>query len=182
MSRQFVAVLSILAFVASIVLAQQQGQGAPPPPPFLEGAPEAKVQEFQQLLAGSGGKTDAQIDQAVHAWIGQQSEDIKTKFLAFEEEKKKMESAQDTAHKQAINGFSDAAKQADAQLSQIAADQSLTADEKGQKIQGLIQSLPQAVRDELDKAMQGWRTRADWTDGKIRKNTLEWRIDTYIIY
>lgn len=66
--------LVVLAAVACLVYGQ-----APPPPPFLQGAPGNVVDDFNQLLAKSGGMTDPQIDAAVDAWVANQSDDIKVR-------------------------------------------------------------------------------------------------------
>ena len=69
MSR--LAILLILPLIA-IVLGQEQSA-----PPFLQGASKDKVDEFNKLMASSGGKSDTQIDDMVKEWVGKQDDSIK---------------------------------------------------------------------------------------------------------
>uniref|UniRef100_A0A914C4C8 SXP/RAL-2 family protein Ani s 5-like cation-binding domain-containing protein n=1 Tax=Acrobeloides nanus TaxID=290746 RepID=A0A914C4C8_9BILA len=140
----------VLAVTACVVYSQ-----APPPPPFLVGAPASTVNEFNQLLATSGGLTDPQIDAAVDAWVAKQSDDIKSKHEQFKQEKNKQQEAAKAAHAAALANFSPEAKDADAKLSAIADNLSLTAQDKSQQIQQLLGSLPANVRQEIEASMQG---------------------------
>ncbi|KAE9553660.1 hypothetical protein FO519_003108 [Halicephalobus sp. NKZ332] len=142
----------IVALFACAVLAQQ---GAPPPPPFLEGAPQATIDSFHQLLGSAGSLTDAQIDAKVDAWVQTQSAAIKTKYTAFKGELKQHQAAAEAAHKAAVAKFSPAAKAADAKLAAIAQNPSLSAQAKGQQIEALLGGLPANVRQEIQSAMQG---------------------------
>jgi len=146
---------AVVALACVFVAALAQQAQEPPLPPFLQGAPADKVAEFEQLLATSHTLTDAQIDSAVDSWIGKQSPEIQGKYASFKEELKKHQSNAETAHKAAIDKFSPEAKDADEKLSTIANDAKLTAQEKGQKIEQLLNGLPENVRQEIETAMQG---------------------------
>ena len=126
-----------------------------PPPPFMVGAPSDKIEEFQKLLDGSGGLTDAQIDDKVKEWVGQQSSDIQSKFADFEKEKEASKAKGEEAHNKAVEKLSDAAKEADKKLSEIAQQQGMAAQEKAKKITEFVNGLPPNVKEELEKAMKG---------------------------
>uniref|UniRef100_A0A1I8AC39 DUF148 domain-containing protein n=1 Tax=Steinernema glaseri TaxID=37863 RepID=A0A1I8AC39_9BILA len=145
--------LLVVVFAACAVLAVF-GQ-EPPPPPFLQGASPAVLQSFNALLANAGGKTDKQIDDAVDKWVAGQSAQIKSAYVKFKNDIKQQQSQAEAAHKAALAKFSPAAKAADAKLSAVANNPSLTAEQKGQQIQQILGSLPANVRNEIEKAMQG---------------------------
>ena len=52
-----------------------------PRPPFLEGADDKQVQEFEELLKKSGSLTDKQIDEAVDEWVTKQAAGIKVRDI-----------------------------------------------------------------------------------------------------
>ena len=64
-------VLCVALFAYCAVAEDQQR------PPFLEGADDSSVKEFQALLQKSGGLTDKQIDEAVDGWVAKQAAGIK---------------------------------------------------------------------------------------------------------
>lgn len=68
---------------------------------------------------------------------------------------KNQQSQAEQAHQAAVAKFSPEAKQADAKLSSIASNPSLTAAQKNQQIESLVKSLPPNVRQEIEQAMQG---------------------------
>ncbi|WKX93525.1 hypothetical protein Q1695_011083 [Nippostrongylus brasiliensis] len=143
--------LAVLVCLAAVCF----GQGLQGPPPFLQNAPPATQKEFEQLLAGAGSMTDAQIDKLVLDWIAKQSPAIKSAFDAFVKEVKAAQAAGEAAHQRAIAGFSPAAKEADAKLTKIAADRTKTNQQKGAEIDALLKSLPPAIRNEIEAAMKG---------------------------
>ncbi|KAL7075911.1 hypothetical protein ACQ4LE_004418 [Meloidogyne hapla] len=147
---------SLLFLILSIFVVKifSQIAGPPPPPPFLEGAPQNKINEFHQLLIKSGQKTDSEIEQLVKDWIGKQTPDIQSKYAKFEEAKSKAESEAEKLHQAAIAKFSPAAKEADAKLSAIAKNPKLPAQEKNKLIQDFMQNLKPEIRSEIEKSMQ----------------------------
>ena len=146
--KSFIVLIAVGLFV--VALAEDKKK-----PPFLEGADEKTVKEFEELLSKSGGLTDKQIDEAVDAWAAKQAAAIKTKYTAFKGELKKHQEASESAHKAAVAKFSADAKGADEKLSAIANNPALSAKEKGEKIEEIIKGLPKAVREEIEKAMNG---------------------------
>jgi hypothetical protein len=129
-------------------------EGPPPPPPFLEGQPQPKIAEFHDLLLKSGSKTDSQIEQLVKDWISKQSPAIQANYAKFEAAKSKSEGEAEKAHIAAIGKFSPAAKEADAKLSELAKNPSLSAQDKNKKIQEFMEGLKPEVRNEIEKSMQ----------------------------
>uniref|UniRef100_A0A914YCR3 SXP/RAL-2 family protein Ani s 5-like cation-binding domain-containing protein n=1 Tax=Panagrolaimus superbus TaxID=310955 RepID=A0A914YCR3_9BILA len=127
----------------------------PPPPPFLEGADQSVIKQFDQLIATSGHLTDAQIDAAVDEWASKQSDDIKNKYNSFKEEMKKHQAAAEAAHQASIAKFSSEAKIADQRLSAVANNPSLSSQDKSRQIYQIMTSLPENVRQEIEKAMMG---------------------------
>ncbi|KAI6179327.1 DUF148 domain-containing protein [Aphelenchoides besseyi] len=144
-------VLAVLAAIIALSTAQQQ----PPPPPFLQGQPQAVVDSFHQVLQKGHGMTDAALDKEVEAWIGTQSAQVKTKYAQFKNELKSHQQNAEKAHQQSIAKFSPEAKAADAKLSAIANNPSLTAGQKNQQIEEFVKGLPASVRKEIESAMQG---------------------------
>jgi hypothetical protein len=59
------------------------------------------------------------------------------------------------AHQAAVSKFSAEAKAADSKLSAIASDPSLSAGQKNQQIEAIVNGLSPAVRKEIESAMQG---------------------------
>ncbi|KAH7697642.1 Ag1 [Aphelenchoides avenae] len=143
--------LRVVALVALAACAFAQ-QGLPP---FLQGAPQSTVQEFQQLLATGNAKTDTQIDAEVDAWVQKQSAGIKTKYAQFKADLKKQQEQAEAAHRQSVARFSPQAKEADAKLTAIANNPSLSATQKAEQIQSVVKTLAPAVRQEIESAMQG---------------------------
>uniref|UniRef100_A0A1I7YFZ4 DUF148 domain-containing protein n=1 Tax=Steinernema glaseri TaxID=37863 RepID=A0A1I7YFZ4_9BILA len=138
------------AFAVPAVFGQE-----PPPPPFLQGAAPAVLQSFSALLEGVGGKTDKEIDAAVDKWVAGQSAPIKTAYVKFKAQIKQEQDQAEAAHKAALGKFSPAAKAADAKLSAVANNPTLGAEQKGEQIQKILESLPANVRTEIETAMQG---------------------------
>ncbi|KAK0415063.1 hypothetical protein QR680_011753 [Steinernema hermaphroditum] len=126
-----------------------------PPPPFLQGASPAVLQSFGALIDSVGGKTDTEIDAAVDKWVAGQSAQIKTAYVKFKAEVKQQLAQSEAAHNSAVAKFSPAAKAADAKLSAVANSLSLSAEQKGEQIQKILESLPANVRTEIETAMQG---------------------------
>uniref|UniRef100_A0A7E4W4I3 ANIS5_cation-bd domain-containing protein n=1 Tax=Panagrellus redivivus TaxID=6233 RepID=A0A7E4W4I3_PANRE len=147
--------MKVVFALAVVVVAAVMAQEAPQTPPFLEGASPAVVSEFNTLLAGAHGQTDAQLEGKVDAWVSKQSKDIQDKFAVFKVEYKKQQAAAEAAHAQAISKFSPEAKAADARLSEVANKHTLTVKEKGEQIEAIMASLPEKVRNEIQKAMSG---------------------------
>jgi len=113
------------------------------------------VEEFNQLLASSGSKTDAQIDADVDVWVAKQSGDIKSKYEQFKKDRSQQQEAAKKAHAAAVAQFSDAAKAADQKLTAIADNAQLTAQDKSQGIQKILSALPDEIRKEIETSMQG---------------------------
>lgn len=70
-------VAALLVVVSCLVSAQPV---SPSLPSFLQGASKETIDEFNDLLASSGGKTDAQINADVEKWVAGQTEDIKVSY------------------------------------------------------------------------------------------------------
>lgn len=66
---------SLLIYSCAIAQQRQQQQRAPLPP-FLVGASQQVINEFQQLLSTAGQRTDSQMEQAIESWIARQSQQI----------------------------------------------------------------------------------------------------------
>ncbi|GMT16858.1 hypothetical protein PFISCL1PPCAC_8155 [Pristionchus fissidentatus] len=145
--------LSLLAFVAVAVYAQQGGQ-QDDIPPFLQNADAATKQSFFAVLQANGNKPEAQVNAAVDQWASRQSGAVKLAYTNFKAEVEKYQKEEESAHTSAVAGFSPAARAADAKLSQIAA-QPGTFEAKQQQITAFINSLPAGVRGEILKAMGG---------------------------
>uniref|UniRef100_A0AC35U5C8 DUF148 domain-containing protein n=1 Tax=Rhabditophanes sp. KR3021 TaxID=114890 RepID=A0AC35U5C8_9BILA len=145
--------IATFAFLGAVAFASaQQGGGVPP---FLEGAPPATVAAFGQLLQANGNKPDTEIDRAVEAWVAGQDASIKTKFAAFQAKMKSANSDAEKAHASALAKFSPEAKAADAKMSAIASNPSLSGEAKGKQIEAIMGGLSPAVKAEIEKAMQG---------------------------
>jgi hypothetical protein len=80
---------------------------------------------------------------------------FQTRYAQFKSELKAHQSAAEQAHKQAVDNFSPAAKEADAKLTAIANNPTLNAQQKNQQISSLVSGLPSHVRQEIENAMQG---------------------------
>uniref|UniRef100_A0AC35FIU2 SXP/RAL-2 family protein Ani s 5-like cation-binding domain-containing protein n=1 Tax=Panagrolaimus sp. PS1159 TaxID=55785 RepID=A0AC35FIU2_9BILA len=156
--KGFIAVTGIiaLAIIFAISASAQPMPPMPPPlPPFLEGADQSVIKQFDHLIASSGSLTDSQIDAAVDEWISKQSDDIKNKYNSFKEEMKKHQAAAEAAHQASIAKFSPEAKAADQRLSAVANNPTLTSQSKSQQIYQIMKSLPENVRQEIETAMMG---------------------------
>ncbi|KHN84076.1 OV-17 antigen [Toxocara canis] len=127
----------------------------PPPPPFLVGAPENIIKEFNDLIQRDESKTDSQIEADLNAWVAKLGGDYKAKFEAFKNELKQHQAEFDKAHAAAVAKFSPAAKEADAKLSAIAADSKLNGIQKRKQIKAIFDGLPKQVREEIEKAAGG---------------------------
>uniref|UniRef100_A0A0B6XZJ1 SXP/RAL-2 family protein Ani s 5-like cation-binding domain-containing protein n=1 Tax=Arion vulgaris TaxID=1028688 RepID=A0A0B6XZJ1_9EUPU len=146
-------ILAIVALIGlSAVLAQQQDGGVPP---FLSGAPADVIQSFGALLQANAHKPEKEIDAAVEGWAGKQSAAIQGKFKEFKTQLSKMNGDAEAAHTAAVSKFSPEAKAADTKLAAIAANPALSPNQKGEQIETLMKGLPEKVRSEIEKAMQG---------------------------
>uniref|UniRef100_A0A914PMM8 SXP/RAL-2 family protein Ani s 5-like cation-binding domain-containing protein n=2 Tax=Panagrolaimus davidi TaxID=227884 RepID=A0A914PMM8_9BILA len=146
----FTGIALALAIIFVISASAQPMPPMPPPlPPFLEGADQSVIKQFDHLIASSGSLTDSQIDAAVDEWISKQSDDIKV------EEMKKHQAAAEAAHQASIAKFSPEAKAADQRLSAVANNPTLTSQSKSQQIYQIMKSLPENVRQEIETAMMG---------------------------
>ncbi|KHN84088.1 OV-17 antigen [Toxocara canis] len=142
-------VLIVVAVTVAVALAQ----GPPGPPPFLEGAPKATIDEWNALVQTFGADTESQINDAVSGFVAKHPE-IKAKFEAFKTQVVADQKAAEAAHKAKVATLSSAAQSADSQLSAIADNDSLTQDQKQQKIISTFQALPKNVQEELKGATQ----------------------------
>nr|ACJ03762.1 Ag2 [Baylisascaris schroederi]ACJ03763.1 Ag2 [Ascaris lumbricoides] len=145
----------LITVTCLFVLALVEGQTPSRVPPFLVGAPESAVKEFFELIKKDEDKTDPEIEADIDAFVAKLGGDYPNKFKAFKEELKAHEAEYEKAHAAAVAKFSPAAKEADAKLTAIAEDTKLNGIQKRQKIKEAMESLPKAVRDELEKAIAG---------------------------
>ncbi|CAI2342399.1 unnamed protein product [Caenorhabditis sp. 36 PRJEB53466] len=144
------AVVALLAVVAVSVYGQPAG--GQDVPPFLRRATPAQLQSFQGIIQNNGHLTDAALDTKVQEWVKQQGGNVAADWAEFQKFIKGQQGQAEAAHQAAIASFSPAAKKADAELTAISNDGSLSVQAKGQKIQSYLQSLPANVRTELEKA------------------------------
>uniref|UniRef100_A0A0R3RMN4 DUF148 domain-containing protein n=1 Tax=Elaeophora elaphi TaxID=1147741 RepID=A0A0R3RMN4_9BILA len=134
---------------------QQQQQYQPSVPPFLYGAPQKIINEFQQLLSKIGQRSDREIERTIESWISRQSQNIQQAFRHF---KKQVETAVrevEAQHQAAVAKLSTRARQTDAQLRAVVKNSSLTPLQKFAETEKIINSLPADVKQELQRAMQG---------------------------
>uniref|UniRef100_A0A915Q1M1 SXP/RAL-2 family protein Ani s 5-like cation-binding domain-containing protein n=1 Tax=Setaria digitata TaxID=48799 RepID=A0A915Q1M1_9BILA len=134
---------------------QQQQQLQEQVPPFLVGAPQNVVNEFREIIATGGQRTDKQMEQAIESWIARQNQKIQQAFQQFKKQAIAAMQQIEAQHKLAAAKFSPAAKQADLRLSAIAKDPMLTASQKEAQIRQVVNSLAPSVKQELQNAMQG---------------------------
>ena len=80
---------------------------------------------------------------------------FQTKYATFKAELQKAQSAAEAAHQASVARFSPAAKAADEKLSAVANNPTLSAQQKGQQIYQLMSSLPDNVREEIQREMMG---------------------------
>ncbi|CAD5215753.1 unnamed protein product [Bursaphelenchus xylophilus] len=147
--------LSCVLLVALFgLLALSQAQNIPPPP-FLAGESPDVIQSFQRVLERGNDLTDAQLDREVDAWVQTQSAAVKNKYAQFKSDLAKHQAQAEAAHKAAVSRFSSVAREADAKLSTIANNPSLTSAQKNAQIEKFVSQLPPAVRKEIESAMQG---------------------------
>ncbi|CAL2032734.1 hypothetical protein CAEBREN_29712 [Caenorhabditis brenneri] len=144
------AILALLAVAAVSVYGQPAG--GQDVPPFLRNATPAQLQSFQQLIQANGHLTETALDAKVQAWVTTQGGKVAADWADFQKFIKGQQGQAEAAHQAAIANFSPAAKKADAELTAISNDSSLSVQAKGQKIQAYLNSLPAGVKAELEKA------------------------------
>nr|BAF75704.1 SXP/RAL-2 family protein 2 isoform 2 [Anisakis simplex] len=146
--------MRVLFFVAAVVaVSLAQDQGPPPLPKFLDGADQATKDAFAALAQTFKDDTDKQVEDAVQQFVNDHPA-IKD---AYEAEKKEVLAAQQAAeeeHKKLVAALPPDAQKADAELTAIADDASLTLAAKHDKIVQTFESLPPAVKEELNKLNQ----------------------------
>ncbi|VDK28231.1 unnamed protein product [Gongylonema pulchrum] len=142
--------IAILSLLAACAYTQQQNL-----PPFLQGAPQNVVTEFQQLLSGAGQRTDSQMEQEIESWANRQSAQIQASFQQFKQQMVGAIQQAEAQHQAAKAKLSAAALDADTKLTAIAKNPSLTGMQKQQQVQQIINSLPPNIKQELQTAMQG---------------------------
>ncbi|CAB3411011.1 unnamed protein product [Caenorhabditis bovis] len=146
--------LAIVLCAVAAVAVYAQPAGGDDVPPFLRRATPAQLQSFQQLVQTNGHLTDAALDAKVAGWAQQQGGNVAADWAEFQKFIKQSQAQAEAAHNAALAHFSPAAKKADADLTAISNDASLSVKAKGDKIQAYLQSLPANVRAELEKAQQ----------------------------
>ncbi|GMR36970.1 hypothetical protein PMAYCL1PPCAC_07165, partial [Pristionchus mayeri] len=123
-------------------------------PPFLHNADAATRSSFFAVLQAYKNKPEPQVNAAVDQWASAQSPSVKLAYTNFKAEVEKYQKEEESAHSAALAEFSPAARNADQELSKIAAQQGLSFEAKQQKI-NYINSLDEGVKQEILKAMGG---------------------------
>nr|AVA09651.1 putative effector protein [Heterodera avenae] len=156
-SSSFLFFASVTLVILSLCRAQNEAasQGDAQAPPFLAEAGQEKVKEFYQFMSGMGHLKDTEITEKVKEWVGKQSEDIQKKYAEFEQEREKAKVEGEAAHDEAVKRFSEAAKKADKELTEISNNQNLSAKDKAEQINQKVQSLPKEVREEIGGGPMG---------------------------
>ncbi|KAL3994999.1 hypothetical protein ACH3XW_23995 [Acanthocheilonema viteae] len=152
----------IASLLISCAFAQQQQQQPQlqqqqqfPVPPFLIGASPKVISEFQQLINSGRQRTDREMEQAVESWIAQQSQKIQVSFQKFKQQALNALQQAEAQHQASAAKLSPEARRVDAQLSSIAKSVSLTPMQKQEQIDMIISKLPENVKQELQRAIQG---------------------------
>ncbi|VDN55520.1 unnamed protein product [Dracunculus medinensis] len=104
-------------------------------PPFLKGAPQSTIKEFETILQNGQSQTDQQLDANINAWIAKQTSAIQNAYRTFMAQIRTAQQQAEQARRTMLAKFSADARAADAQLTKIAEDPRLTGEQKQAKIE-----------------------------------------------
>ncbi|EJW83201.1 hypothetical protein WUBG_05888 [Wuchereria bancrofti] len=109
-------------------------------PPFLLGAPESDVKEMKELFQRYANKPDSQLEAALEEWVNGKGGMIKEKYNQFKANMQLMHEKAALLRKAMAENLSPEAKKADADLSSIGKDKTLSEQQKKEKFKEYLRS------------------------------------------